>query len=161
MTSALKTVPVSYRLRVIYLISVPYTAANWTLCCVSFPLLARPVLTTSRGKSKVKCTLIQALRLCKGRTACRGSRGIALPFHDHGTWRGEGPASRPDRSLPLGKMRYPLYWRLGGPQGRSWDVRKISPPPGFDPRTVQLVASRYFSWHALIYFAFISEYITN
>jgi hypothetical protein len=25
-------------------------------------------------------------------------------------------------------------------------VRKISPPPGFDPRTVQLVASRYTDW---------------
>ena len=29
------------------------------------------------------------------------------------------------------------------PQGQSGQVRKISPPPGFDPRTVQLVASRY------------------
>jgi len=38
---------------------------------------------------------------------------------------------------------YPLYRRLGGPQGRSGQARKISPPPGFDPRTVQLVASRY------------------
>jgi hypothetical protein len=27
--------------------------------------------------------------------------------------------------------------------GRSGRVRKISPPPGFDPRTVQPVASRY------------------
>ena len=34
---------------------------------------------------KVKCTLVQALRLCTGRTAHRGSRGIALLFHDHGT----------------------------------------------------------------------------
>jgi hypothetical protein len=25
-------------------------------------------------------------------------------------------------------------------------VRKISPPPGFDPRTVQPVASRYTDW---------------
>jgi hypothetical protein len=33
---------------------------------------------------------------------------------------------------------YPLerHRRLGGPQGRSGRVRKISPPPGFDPRTV-------------------------
>jgi hypothetical protein len=29
------------------------------------------------------------------------------------------------------------------PQDRSGQVRKISPPPGFDPRTVQPVASRY------------------
>jgi len=31
--------------------------------------------------------------------------------------------------LPPGKTRYPLYRRLGGPQDRSWEVRKISPPP--------------------------------
>jgi hypothetical protein len=32
---------------------------------------------------------------------------------------------------------------LGGPQRRFGQVRKISPPPGFDPETVQPVASRY------------------
>jgi hypothetical protein len=37
---------------------------------------------------KVKCTLVQALRFCTSRTAHRGSRGIALPFLDHGTRRG-------------------------------------------------------------------------
>ena len=41
------------------------------------------------------------------------------------------------------KTQYPLYRKLGGPQCRSGTVRKISPPPGFDPRTVQSVASRY------------------
>ena len=56
---------------------------------------------------------------------------------------GKGSASRPGRSLPPGNTRYPLYRRLGEPQGRSGQVRKISPPPGFDPRTVQPVASRY------------------
>jgi hypothetical protein len=34
-------------------------------------------------------------------------------------------------ALPPGKTRYPLYRRLGGPQGRSGRVRKISPPPEF------------------------------
>ena len=81
-------------------------------------------------KVKVKVTLVQALRLCSGRTARRGSRGIALPFHDHGTRRGEGSASRPGRSLPPGKTRYQLYRRLSGSQGRSGQVRKISPPTG-------------------------------
>jgi hypothetical protein len=38
-----------------------------------------------RGKNgsrehKVKCTLVQALRLCTGRTVHRGSRGIALLY---------------------------------------------------------------------------------
>jgi len=41
------------------------------------------------------------------------------------------------------KTRYTLYRRLGGLLGRSGQVRKISPPPGFDPRTVEPVASRY------------------
>jgi hypothetical protein len=36
-----------------------------------------------------------------------------------------------------------LYRRLGGPQGWSGQVRKISPPRGSDPQTVQPVASRY------------------
>ena len=39
-------------------------------------------------KGKVKCTLVQALRLCRGRMAHRGSRSIALLFLDHGTRRG-------------------------------------------------------------------------
>jgi hypothetical protein len=37
--------------------------------------------------------------------------------------------------------RYSLYSRLGGPQGRSGQVPKISPPWEFDPRTAQPVAS--------------------
>ena len=56
---------------------------------------------------------------------------------------GEGSASRLGRSLPSGNTRCPLYRRLGGPQGRSGQVQKSSPPPGFDPRIVQPVASRY------------------
>jgi hypothetical protein len=46
-------------------------------------------------------------------------------------------------TLPPGKTRYPLYMWLGGPQSRSGRVRKISPQPGFDNRTVQPVSSRY------------------
>jgi hypothetical protein len=45
--------------------------------------------------SKVKCTLVQALRLCRGLTAHMGSRGIALPLHDHGTRRGRGVSITP------------------------------------------------------------------
>ena len=52
---------------------------------------------------------------------------------------GEWSAARPDRTLPLGKTRYPLYRRMGGPQGRSGWAEKLA-PPGFDPQTVQPVA---------------------
>jgi hypothetical protein len=56
---------------------------------------------------------------------------------------GVGGQPQAPAALPPGKTRYPLYRRLGTPQGRSGQVRKISPPPGFDARTVQPVASRY------------------
>ena len=55
---------------------------------------------------------------------------MPCPCRAHGTRSGEGSASRPGRSLPQGKIQYPLYRRLGGPQGRSEQVRKISPPTG-------------------------------
>ena len=56
-------------------------------------------------------------------------------------WVG-GQRPRPDRFTPGTHC-------IGGwvgPQGRSGLVRKFSPPPGFDPRTVQLAASRYTDW---------------
>jgi len=54
---------------------------------------------------------------------------------------GEGSASHPGCTLPPGKIQYPFYRRLGGPQGQSGQVRKIFPPLGFDPWTVQPVGS--------------------
>jgi hypothetical protein len=54
---------------------------------------------------------------------------------------GVGGKRQASAVLPTGKTRYPLYKRLGGPQGRSGRMRKISPAPGFDSRTVQPVAS--------------------
>ena len=89
------------------------------------------IRSPDRPACKVKCTLVQALRLCTGCTAHRGSRGIALLFHDQRILEGgEGSASRPGRSLPPGTTRYPLYRRLGGLQGWSGQMRKISPPTG-------------------------------
>jgi hypothetical protein len=55
---------------------------------------------------------------------------------------GEWSTARHGRFTP-GKDPVSIYRRLGGPQGRSGQVQKISPPPGFDPWTVQSVASRY------------------
>jgi hypothetical protein len=58
---------------------------------------------------------------------------------DEGGWS----TPRPGRFTPGKETRYTLYRRLGGPHGRSGRLRKIPPPPGFDPRTVQPLASRY------------------
>jgi len=54
-----------------------------------------------------------------------------------------GQRHAPDALSPR-QTQYPLYMRPGGPQGRSGLMRKISPPPGFDPRTVQPIAT-FFS----------------
>jgi hypothetical protein len=59
---------------------------------------------------------------------------------------GEGSDSRPGRYLLPGKTQYQLYRRLGGPQGQSGQVQKILPPPGFDPQTIQPVASLYTNY---------------
>ena len=59
---------------------------------------------------------------------------------------GVGGQRHAPAALPPGKTLYPLYRKLGGPQGRSGRVRKIRPPPVLDPRTVQSVASRYTDW---------------
>ena len=61
---------------------------------------------------------------------------------DRGGWSKPSPG----RFTPGRETRYPWYRRLGGPQGRSGRVRKISSIPGFDPRTVQSVASHYTNW---------------
>ena len=59
---------------------------------------------------------------------------------------------RPDRFTP-GNDLVPIV--LGGLQDRSKRVRKISSPPGFDPRTVQPVANRYTDYaipdHSLLH----------
>ena len=56
---------------------------------------------------------------------------------------GVGGQHHAPAALPPIKTRYPMYRRLGGLQGRSGRMRKISPSLGFDPRTVQSVVSRY------------------
>ena len=74
---------------------------------------------------------------------CTGTEALHRPYGPYGGVEvqlypfmttvlegGEGSALRPGRSLPPGKTRYPLYRRLGGSQGRSEHVRKISPPTG-------------------------------
>ena len=43
---------------------------------------------------------------------------------------GMGGQRHAPSALPPGKTRYPLYRRMGGPQGRSGRVRKISPSTG-------------------------------
>ena len=93
-------------------------------------------------KVKVKVTLVQALRLCTGRMAYRGSRGIALPFLDQGTRRGLGVITPPLLFTP-GKDPVPVIQEAGWASGPVWMGVENLAPPGFDPRTVQPVTSCY------------------
>jgi len=65
---------------------------------------------------------------------------------------GGGQPHAPATPTP-GKEPVPTVQEAGWPQGRSGQVRKITPPPGFDPRTVQLVVSRctdYTTWPTVV-----------
>jgi len=68
-------------------------------------------------KVKVKCTLVQALKLCTGRTARRGSRAIALPFLDHGTRRGWRVSVMPRLLFTPGKDPVPIVQEAGWAPG--------------------------------------------
>jgi len=99
-----------------------------------------------RIKVKVKCTLVQALKFCTGRTAQRGSKGIALLFHDHGTRKGWGVSVTPQPLFTPGKDAVPIVQEAGWAPGPVWTGAENSPLPGFDPWTVQPVAIRYTDW---------------
>ena len=92
---------------------------------------------------EVKCTLVQALRLCTGCTAHRGIRGIALPFHDHGTRRGCMVSVTPRPLFTSRKDLVPIVQEAGWAPGPVWTGAENFAPTGIWPRTVQPVASRY------------------
>jgi hypothetical protein len=71
-------------------------------------------------KVKVKYTLVQALRLCTGCTVHRGSRGIALPFHDHGTRTGWGVSVMPWQLFTSKKDLVPIVQDSGWAPGLVW-----------------------------------------
>ena len=81
----------------------------------------RGMFTLDYGKSKVHpCTSVQALRLCTGRTAYRGSRSVALPFHDHGTRRGWGVSVMPQPLFNPRKDLVPIVQEAGWAPGPVW-----------------------------------------
>ena len=77
---------------------------------------------TITAQVKVKATLEKAAR------AHTGSRGMATLFIKPRRWTGDGGQHHAPAVLSPAMARYPLYRRLGGPESRSGQVRKISPP---------------------------------
>jgi len=81
-------------------------------------------------KLKVKVTLVQALRLCTGRTAHRGSKGIVLLFHDHGTRRGWGVRVTPRPLFSPGKDPVRIVQEAGWASGLVWTGAENLTPTG-------------------------------
>jgi hypothetical protein len=79
---------------------------------------------------KVKCTLVQALRLCTGRMDHRGSRGIALLFLDHGTIRGWGVSVTPRPLFTPGKDPILIVQEGGWAPGQVWIGAENLTPTG-------------------------------
>jgi hypothetical protein len=91
--------------------------------------IIRNTQNTVEGK-KVQCTLVQALRLCTGRTAHRGSRGIALLFHDHGIRRGWGFSVTPRPLFTPGKDQEPIVQEAGWVPEPVWKGAENLAPTG-------------------------------
>jgi len=94
-------------------------ADSQSLLLESLPLHPSVALGSAHCK-KVKCTLVQAMRFCTGRTAHRESRGIALLFHDHGARRGWGVSVTPQPLFTLGKDPVPIVQEAVWAPGPVW-----------------------------------------
>jgi len=102
-----------------------------------------PLGTESQNVKMVNCTPLQALWLCTGCTARRGSRGIALLFLNHGTRKGLAVSVTSRPLFTAGKDPVPIVQENGWAPGPVWTGAEIVAPPGFDLRTVQPLASHY------------------
>jgi len=102
----------------------------------------------------VKCTLVQALRLCTGRTPRRGSRGKALLFLDHDTIRGWGVSVTPRPLFTPGKNPVPIVQEAGWDSGPVWTGAKNLAPTGVrspdrPARSHSLYRLRYPAHHCM------------
>ena len=120
----------------------PSTPRQWS------PLKIVSESVTGICKKKVKVTLVQALRLCTDRTAHKGSRGTALPFHDHGTRRGWGVSVTPRLLFTPAKDLVPIVQEAGWAPGPVWTGAENLAPTGIrspdrPPRSQSLYRLRY------------------
>ena len=83
-----------------------------------------------RHKECLRNILQCKVHLCTGRTHHRGSRGIALPFHDHGSRRGWGVSVTPRPLFTPGKTGYKLHRSCVGPRACLDKCEKSRTPTG-------------------------------
>jgi len=94
-------------------------------------ILCRSHPVHHKVKVKVKCTIVEAQRPCTGHMAHRGSRGIALLFHDHDTRRGWGVSVTPRPLFTPGKDPVPILQEAGWAPEPVWTGAEILAPIGF------------------------------
>jgi len=104
---------------------------------------------------KVKCTLVQAFRLCTGRTVHRASGGIALLFLDHGTRRGWGVDVTPRPLFTPGKDPVPIVQGVGWAPVPIWTGVENLAPTGIrspdHPACSQLLYRLHYPAHAALF----------
>ena len=81
-------------------------------------------------KVKVKVTLVQALRLCTGRTAHRGSRGITLNLSWPRHYKGWGVSITPRPLFTPGIDPVPIVQENGWAPGPVWTGAENLAPTG-------------------------------
>jgi len=100
--------------------------------------IVKCVNSKGRGKGKGK------VRPRTGHEGPEGEQRYSSTLSLTSAIDGVGDQRHAPAALPhVKETRFPLYMRLDAPQGQYERGRKISSPPGFDPRNVQPVASRY------------------
>ena len=113
-------------------------------------------------KVKVKCTLVQALRHCTGRTTLRGSRCIAPPFLDHGTRRGWGVSITPWLLFISRKDPVPIVQESGWALGPVWKGGENFASTGIrSPDCPARSQSLYRLRYAAHSYSFWRRYISN
>jgi hypothetical protein len=88
--------------------------------------------------------------------AQKGSESTDLFFFNFDAKLGLVVKQQAPAALPSG-----LRSGLSGYQDQSRQVRRISPPPGFDPQCVQPVASRYTDYAIPAHSLFLLPVVSN
>jgi hypothetical protein len=114
------------------------------------PIVTKVLVHNSSSTSGMSKLLVDMIHLKVKFTLRTGHEGpdggyrytSTVPLTSAPDWGGWS-MPHPGCFTPRKETRYPSYSRLGGPQGQFRWAQKILLPPGFDPRTVQPVASCY------------------
>ena len=144
-----------YYYRYQFCFHIPHALSFWVLCVLKssrllswshFCLQELPHLLLLLLLLLLLIPILVKIGEVHPRTGHEGTKGAVevwiYSFFILGAGWGGWSSPRSGCFTPGKETRYPLYRRLGGSQGRSGRMRKLSPPPELDLCTVQSVAIR-------------------